>query len=66
MKKYGEANYDKVMQIAKSAIENRPEDLRKEDLTRTEDWYKEGQCFSSCIGKRRDSGSGNWAGYSWQ
>ena len=42
---YGEEKapeiYDKVMQIAKSAIENRPEDLRKEDLTRTEDWYKD-------------------------
>ena len=42
---YGEEKapeiYDKVMQIAKSAIENRPEDLRKEDLTRSEDWYKD-------------------------
>ena len=42
---YGEEKapeiYDKVMQIAKTAIENRPEDLRKEDLTRTEDWYKD-------------------------
>ena len=42
---YGEEKapeiYDKVMQIAKTAIENRPEDLRKEDLSRTEDWYKD-------------------------
>ena len=42
---YGEEKapeiYDKVLEIAKNAIENRPEDLRKEDLSRTEDWYKD-------------------------
>ena len=42
---YGEEKapeiYDKVMQIAKTTIENRPEDLRKEDLSRAEDWYKD-------------------------
>ncbi len=33
--------YDKVMDIAKTTIEKRPEPLKKEDLTRADDWYKD-------------------------
>lgn len=33
--------FDKVMQIAKNEIENRPEELKREDLTRVDDWYKD-------------------------
>ena len=33
--------FDKVMQIAKNEIENRPEELKREDLTRADDWYKD-------------------------
>ena len=33
--------YEKVMQIAKDEIEKRPEELKKEDLTRADDWYKD-------------------------
>lgn len=33
--------FDKVMQIAKKEIENRPEELKQEDLTRADDWYKD-------------------------
>lgn len=33
--------YEKVMQIAKNEIEKRPEELKKEDLTRADDWYKD-------------------------
>lgn len=42
---YGEENapeiYKKVMEIAKKSIEARPEELKKEDLTRADDWYKD-------------------------
>ena len=31
----------KVLEIADKAKENRPEDLKKEDLLRTDDWYKD-------------------------
>ena len=41
---YGEKQakeiYDRVMQIAKESVEKRPEALKKEDLTRADDWYK--------------------------
>ena len=33
--------YNKVMEIAKKAIEKRPEELKKEDLSRADDWYKD-------------------------
>lgn len=33
--------YEKVMQIAKDEIEKRPEELKKEDFTRADDWYKD-------------------------
>lgn len=33
--------YERVMQIAKNEIETRPEELKKEDLTRADDWYKD-------------------------
>ena len=33
--------YKKVMEIAKKSIEARPEELKKEDLTRADDWYKD-------------------------
>ena len=32
--------YEHVMQIAKKEIETRPEELKQEDLTRADDWYK--------------------------
>lgn len=42
---YGEENapaiYKKVMEIAKKSIDARPEELKKEDLTRADDWYKD-------------------------
>lgn len=42
---YGEENaptiYKKVMDIAKKSIDARPEELKKEDLTRADDWYKD-------------------------
>ncbi len=42
---YGEKQaktiYDRVMQIAKESIEKRPEALKKEDLSRADDWYKD-------------------------
>lgn len=42
---YGEENapaiYQKVMEIAKKSIDARPEELKKEDLTRADDWYKD-------------------------
>ena len=42
---YGEEKapeiYKKVMEIAKKSIEARPEELKKEDLTRADDWYKD-------------------------
>ena len=42
---YGEPNsediYKNVMKIANKAIESRPENLKKEDLSRSEDWYKD-------------------------
>lgn len=42
---YGEENapqiYKKVMEIAHKAVESRPEELKKEDLTRADDWYKD-------------------------
>ena len=42
---YGEQRakevYDRVMDIAKKSIEKRPEALKKEDLTRADDWYKD-------------------------
>ena len=42
---YGESRaqqiYDRVMDIAKKSIEKRPEALKKEDLTRADDWYKD-------------------------
>ena len=33
--------YEHVMQIAKKEIETRPEELKQEDLTRADDWYKD-------------------------
>lgn len=33
--------YTEVIKIAKNAILNRPEDLKKEDLSRIDDWYKD-------------------------
>lgn len=33
--------YQKVMEIAQKAIETRPENLKKEDLKRADDWYKD-------------------------
>ncbi len=33
--------YQRVMDIAKKTIEKRPEALKKEDLTRADDWYKD-------------------------
>ena len=33
--------YEKVVQIAQKAIEKRPEELKKEDLSRPDDWYKD-------------------------
>ncbi len=42
---YGEQRakevYDRVTDIAKKSIEKRPEALKKEDLTRADDWYKD-------------------------
>ena len=42
---YGEEKapeiYKKVMEIANKSIEARPEELKKEDLTRADDWYKD-------------------------
>lgn len=42
---YGEENakeiFDKVMRIAQKTIESRPEELKKEDLQRADDWYKD-------------------------
>ena len=42
---YGEKNakgiYDRVMQIAKTSLEKRPEELKKEDILRADDWYKD-------------------------
>ena len=42
---YGEKQakeiYESVMQIAKESVEKRPEALKKEDLTRADDWYKD-------------------------
>ena len=42
---YGEKQaqqiYDKVMQIAAKSIEKRPEYLKKEDISRADDWYKD-------------------------
>ncbi len=42
---YGERRaqeiYDRVMQIAAKSIEKRPEYLKKEDLSRADDWYKD-------------------------
>lgn len=42
---YGEKQakeiYDRVMQIARTSIEKRPEYLKKEDLSRPDDWYKD-------------------------
>ena len=42
---YGEKNakeiYDRVMQIAKTSLEKRPEELKKEDISRADDWYKD-------------------------
>ena len=41
---YGEVKapeiYDKVMEIAHKAITNRSEELKKEDFSRSESWYK--------------------------
>ena len=33
--------YEKVMEIANKAIQNRPAELKKEDLLRADDWYKD-------------------------
>lgn len=33
--------YQKVLQIAQEAIKNRPEELKKDDLQRPHDWYKD-------------------------
>ena len=33
--------YKRVMEIAQKAIENRPVELKKQDLTRPDDWYKD-------------------------
>ncbi|MBQ7764644.1 alpha-glucosidase C-terminal domain-containing protein [bacterium] len=33
--------YNKVMELAQKAIQNRSDDLKKEDLTRIDDWYKD-------------------------
>ena len=33
--------YQRVMEIAHKAIEARPENLKKEDLKRADDWYKD-------------------------
>lgn len=42
---YGEKQskeiYDKVMEIAREAIAKRPEALKKDDLNRADDWYKD-------------------------
>ena len=42
---YGEEKapdiYKRVMDIAKKSIEARPEELKKEDLNRADDWYKD-------------------------
>ena len=42
---YGEKNakeiYDRVMQIAKTSLEKRPDELKKEDISRADDWYKD-------------------------
>jgi len=42
---YGKENsdeiYDKVMQIADSAVKNRSVELKNSDKTRTDDWYKD-------------------------
>ena len=42
---YGKENsdeiYDKVMQIADSAVKNRSAELKNSDKTRTDDWYKD-------------------------
>lgn len=39
--KYAPQVFSKVMQIAQKAIQERPEDLRMEDLSRPDDWYKD-------------------------
>ena len=39
--------YDRVMSLAKDAIDNRSEELKKEDLIRTDDWYKDAYILSS-------------------
>ena len=33
--------YKKVMEIAQKAIQERPQELKKEDLSRADDWYKD-------------------------
>ena len=42
---YGEENapaiYKRVMEIAKESIESRPAELKKEDISRADDWYKD-------------------------
>ena len=42
---YGEesapAIYKRVMEIAKESIESRPAELKKEDISRADDWYKD-------------------------
>ena len=42
---YGERQakdiYEKVMEIAKEGVSKRPDSLKKEDLTRADDWYKD-------------------------
>ena len=39
--KYAPEIYEKVMDIAKKAIEERPAELKKEDLARADDWFKD-------------------------
>lgn len=38
---YAPEIYKKVMEIAQKGIKERPEELKKEDLTRADDWYKD-------------------------
>ena len=38
---YAPQIYQRVMEIAQKAISERPEELKKEDLTRAYDWYKD-------------------------
>lgn len=42
---YGKQNsdeiYERILAIAENSVQNRPKELKKDDLSRTDDWYKD-------------------------